>query len=89
MSTGFENTSEETMRTLINNLKSGALRVIEMGPDALVSHGPKECPPAAAFRLNMTLLSMFEAEFLRRDLDFDGLIGQEFRAIMDMWISEN
>lgn len=87
MSTGFENTSEETMRALVNNLKSGAHNVLAMGDKALVSTNPKECPPAAAFQLNMTLLSMFEVEFNRRGFDFDGLVGEEFRAIMDAYMN--
>lgn len=87
MATGLENTPENTLRTLVSNLKSGAMRVIDMGDAALISTNPKECPPAAAFQLNMTLLSMLEREFSRRDLDFDGLIGQEFRAIMNAYMN--
>lgn len=86
MRTGLENTSEETLKGLVRNLKSGAMRVVEMGPAALVSHSVKECPPAAAFEMNLTMLSMFEAEFLRRGMDFDGFIGPQFREIIDMWL---
>lgn len=84
MGTGFENTSEETMKILIGNLILGAHKVIDMGPEGLVSHSSKECPPAAAFQLNLAILSIFETEFLRRGLDFDGFIGKEFREIIDM-----
>ncbi|QNN99291.1 hypothetical protein SEA_FAUST_219 [Streptomyces phage Faust] len=75
MATGFENSSEDTMRVLIGNLKSGTFLAIEK-------------VDSAAFELDMTLLSIFEAEYIRRGLDFDSLIGDKLRGIMDNWKNE-
>lgn len=81
----LEDKTDDVLRTLVGNLKRGAFEIIEMGDAALVSRSSKECPPAAAFWLNLLMATMFEREFLRRGLDFDGFVGEEFRAIMDMW----
>ncbi|QQO39875.1 hypothetical protein SEA_BELFORT_222 [Streptomyces phage Belfort] len=85
MRTGLENTKQETLEILITNLKSGVLKVIDMGPAALVSDNPKECPPAAAFETNMMILQAFEAECLRRGIDFDS-IGPNIREVEDRWL---
>lgn len=85
MRNALEDKSDDVLRTLVGNLKRGALNVVNMGDRALVSDNPKECPPAAGFWLNMVMITMFEKEFLRRGLNFDGFIGEEFRAIIDMW----
>lgn len=86
MHTGFEETPQKTLEALVNNLKSGAMQVVDMGEAAHIARNSKECPPVAAFQLNMTLLSMFEAEFLRRGLDFDAFVGPQFRQVIDMWL---
>jgi hypothetical protein len=75
MATGFENTPENTLKVLIGNLKSGTFLAIEK-------------VDSAAFELDMTLLSIFENEYLRRGLDFDGLIGDKLRVVMDNWKNE-
>lgn len=85
MRTGLEHTNEETLIKIVGNLKSGVLAVVNMGPDALVSTNPKECPPAAAFETNLMILQAFEAECLRRGIDYDG-IAPDIREIEDMWL---
>ncbi len=85
MRTGLEDTSEEALVILVHNLKVGILKVVDLGPNALVSDNPKECPPAAAFETNMAILQAFEAECHRRGTDFDA-IEPNIREIQDMWL---
>mgnify|MGYP001571218680 CR=1 FL=1 len=85
MKTGLEDTSEEALHILVHNLKVGILKVVDLGPAALVSDNPKECPPAAAFETNMAILMCFEAECHRRGTDFDA-IQPDIREIQDMWL---
>lgn len=86
MDTGLEHVSNDNLKALVNNLKSGVFMVVEMGPDAFKQTSPKECPPAAAFELNMGLLQIFEAEFLKRRMNYDAFIGPELRAMIDKWL---
>lgn len=85
MKTGLEDTSEEALHILVHNLKVGILKVVDLGPAALISDNPKECPPAAAFETNMMILQCFEAECLRRGTDFDA-IEPDIREIQDAWL---
>ncbi|QOI67585.1 hypothetical protein SEA_BEUFFERT_217 [Streptomyces phage Beuffert] len=73
MRTGLEHTTPQALESLVNNLKSGTFLAIEK-------------IDSAAFELDMTLLQIFEAEFLRRDMDFDGFIGDKLRTIIDNWL---
>ncbi len=87
MRTGLESQSDETLARLITNLKNGALEVVNMGDEAFVTDpNKKECPPVAAFQLNMGLLETFQAEALRRGMDYDS-IGPNIREIEEMWIA--
>lgn len=85
MRTGHEDLSEEMIRILVHNLKVGVLKVVDLGPNALISNNPKECPPVAAFETNMAILQSFEAECLKRGIDFDA-IQPNIRQIEDMWL---
>lgn len=86
MRTGLENASDSTIVTIVGNLKSGVLEVVNMGPKALVSDNPKECPPAAAFETNLMILQAFQAECLRRGINYDK-IRPDIREIEDMWLN--
>jgi hypothetical protein len=84
MRTGLEDTAEDVLKTLVHNLKVGILKVVDLGPKALVSDNPKECPPVAAFETNMALLRTFEKEFDNRGLDFHA-VEPNIREIYAMW----
>lgn len=84
MRTGLEDSSEEVLVILVHNLKVGILKVVDLGPAALVSDNPKECPPAAAFETNMALLRTFEKEFDNRGIDFHA-VKPDIRQIYRMW----
>lgn len=87
MKTGLEHISNDAVATFIRNLKAGVLEVVNMGDKAFVSDpNKKECPPVAAFQLNLALLEMFQAEALRRGMDYDS-IGPDIRKIEEMWIA--
>lgn len=85
MRTGLENKSDAVIIHIVGNLKSGVLEVVNMGSKALTSDKPKECPPAAAFETNLMILQSFQAECLRRGLDYDN-IQPDIREIEDMWL---
>ena len=86
MRSGLEHVSDKAIETFVTNLKSGVLEVVDMGPKALVGNpDKKECPPCAAFETNLGMLQAFQAECLRRGLDYD-TIGPDIREIEDMWL---
>lgn len=86
MRSGLENTTESALIKIIGNLKSGVFSVVNMGPAALVSDNPKECPPVAAFETNLTILQAFKRECLRRGMDYDA-IAPDIREIERMWLN--
>lgn len=58
---------------MAKNLKSGMMRVINMGESAHVGDVEgKKCPPAASFHLNLMLLEQVEKEARRRNMDPTG-----------------
>lgn len=85
MITGLESASDKTIINLIANLKSGILNVVAMGDKAYITKSVKECPPIAAFEVNMSLLEPFKAEALRRGLNYDE-IGPDVSEYEQYWL---
>jgi hypothetical protein len=64
--TGFEKIDNPSLALIVMQVKQGMLDVINMGDEALVSPGEKECPPAAGFWIKFGLLGQLEKEIARR-----------------------
>lgn len=87
MASGLENNSDKTIETIIRNLKSGVMKVLNMSPEEIHKVEGKNAPPAQAVQLNFILLEMFQAEALRRGMDYDS-IGPDIREVEDAWLEE-
>lgn len=87
MATGLENNKDSTIETIIRNLKAGVVSVLNMTPEEIHKQEGKNVPPSQAVHLNFILLEMFQAEALRRGMDYDS-IGPNLREVEDAWLEE-
>lgn len=85
MSTGLEGTDVEVIVQLIGNLKTGIVRLMAMGDEKYIAKSHKECPPIAAFEVNMSLLECFKAEAYKLGINPDE-IGPDISQYEDYWL---
>lgn len=87
MSTGFETTSDNVLKTLLTNLRSGLKNVFDMSDEEMLSGDGKNVPPIQAAQLNFTLIHMIREEADRRGLNCDSF-GPDTKALEDAWLVE-
>ena len=81
-----------SLAKLVHNLKNGILQVLDMTPEQMHKGNleKKECPPTAAFQVNIAGLVAFEREIRRRGLDpADPIFGPDIvPEIAEIWAEE-
>lgn len=87
MKTGLERYEDSVIETIILNLKSGLISVLDMSKEELHFSNGKDASPAQAVQLNFMLLETFRAEAYRRGINYDS-IGMNTNEIEDAWLEK-
>lgn len=87
MKTGFETKSDDVLKTILTNLRSGLQNVLNMSAEEMFVGDGKNVPPSQAAQLNFTLIHMIREEASRRGINCDSF-GPDTKAIEDAWLFE-